>query len=115
MDNNCIFCKILAGDIPCTKVYEDEYCLAFRDINPQMPVHIVVAAKRHVASVLGFNAEDKEFLGGIQLAIANIARQEGLTENGFRVINNCGRDPHQSVPHLHYHILAGGDMGERIV
>ncbi len=113
--DNCIFCKIIDGRIPSTKVYEDEYCVAFRDIAPQMPVHIVVAAKKHVPSVLGFCESEKEFLGGIQLAIAKIAAQEGLTENGFRVINNCGADAHQSVPHLHYHILAGGDMGEKIV
>jgi histidine triad (HIT) family protein len=113
--DNCIFCKIIDGRIPSVKVYEDEFCTAFKDINPQMPVHIVVASKRHVPSVLGFGPEDKEFLGGIQLAIAKIATQEGLVEKGFRVINNCGADAHQSVPHLHYHILAGGDMGERIV
>ena len=112
---NCIFCKIIAGIIPSTKVYEDEYCVAFRDINPQMPVHIVVTSKKHVPSVLGFTEDEKDILGGIQLAIAKIARQEGLTENGFRVVNNCGKDACQSVPHIHYHILAGGNMGERIV
>ena len=111
----CIFCKIIRGEIPSEKVYEDECCIAFRDINPQMPVHIVVAAKRHVSDILGFQEEDAAFLGKIQLAIAKIARQLKLTENGFRVINNCGKDAKQSVPHLHYHILAGGDMGERIV
>ncbi len=113
--SNCIFCKIIAGEIPSTKIYEDEYCYAFKDIAPQMPVHIVVAAKKHLSSVLEFTEEDAAFLGGIQLAIAKIARQEGLTENGFRVINNCGKDAKQSVPHIHYHILAGGDMGEKIV
>lgn len=113
--DDCIFCKIIKGEIPCKKVYEDETCIAFYDIQPQMPVHIVVAAKRHVSSVLGFGKEDAAFLGGIQLAIAEIARKLNLTENGFRVINNCGKDARQSVPHLHYHILAGGDMGEKIV
>ncbi len=113
--NSCIFCKIIKGEIPASVVYEDEYCIAFRDIAPQMPVHIVVAAKKHVPSLLGFANGEKEFLGGIQLAIAKIARLEGLGENGFRVVNNCGADAHQSVPHLHYHLLAGGDMGERIV
>lgn len=112
---DCIFCKIIKGEIPAKKVYEDDFCIAFYDINPQMPIHVVVAAKRHVSSVLGFTDEDAAFLGGIQLAIAKIAVQLNLTENGFRVINNCGRDAKQSVPHLHYHILAGGDMGERIV
>lgn len=113
--SDCIFCKIIAGDIPSSLVYEDEYCYAFKDIAPQMPVHIVVAAKKHLSSVLEFSKDDAAFLGGIQLAIAKIARQEGLVENGFRVINNCGKDAKQSVPHLHYHILAGGDMGEKIV
>ena len=112
---NCIFCKIISGEIPSVKVYEDEYCCAFKDINPQMPVHIVVAAKKHVASVALCGEYDRELLGGIQLAIGKIAEEQGLLENGFRVINNCGRDAHQSVQHLHYHILAGGDMGERIV
>lgn len=115
MDDNCIFCKIIKGEIPSGIVYEDEYCIAFKDISPQMPVHIVVAAKKHVSSVLGFQEDDAEFLGGIQLAIAKIAKKLNLTENGFRVINNCGKDAKQSVPHLHYHILAGGEMGERIV
>ena len=113
--SDCIFCKIIKGEFPCTQVYEDEFCFAFRDIEPQMPVHIVVAAKKHLSSILEFPQEDQAFLGGIQLAIAKIARQEGLTENGFRVINNCGRDAKQTVPHLHYHILAGGPMGEKIV
>ena len=113
--SDCVFCKIIAGEIPSVKVYEDQYCIAFRDIAPQMPVHIVVAAKKHVKSILDFTEEDMAFAGGIQLAIAKIARQEGLTENGFRVINNCGKDAMQSVPHLHYHILAGGPMGEKIV
>ena len=113
--DDCIFCKIITGELPSTKVYEDEYCFAFKDINPQMPVHIVVAAKKHLSSVLEFEMKDMSFLGGIQLAIANIARQEGLTQNGFRVINNCGKDAMQTVPHLHYHILAGGPMGEKIV
>ncbi|MBO4327737.1 MAG: histidine triad nucleotide-binding protein [Clostridia bacterium] len=113
--DNCIFCKIIKGEIPSTKVYEDEYCVAFRDIAPQMPVHIIVTSKKHVPSVLGFTENEKDILGGIQLAIAKIAVREGLVEKGFRVINNCGADAHQSVPHIHYHILAGGDMGERIV
>ena len=112
---DCIFCKIVNGEAPAKKVYEDDYCVAFHDISPQMPVHIVVAAKRHVNSILEFKEEDREFVGGIQLAIANIARELGVTENGFRVINNCGKDALQTVPHLHYHILAGGKMGAKIV
>src|SRR5574344_2058656 len=102
--SDCIFCKIIAGEIPCNKVYEDECCIAFKDINPQMPVHIIVTPKKHLASVMEFTEEDRDNLSGIQLAIAEIARQQGLTENGFRVINNCGKDAMQSVPHIHYHI-----------
>ena len=115
LDDSCIFCKIIKGEIPAKVVYEDDYCIAFNDINPQMPIHVVVAAKKHISSVLGFEKEDVAFLGGIQLAIAEIARKLNITESGFRVINNCGKDAKQSVPHIHYHILAGGDMGERIV
>ena len=113
--NDCIFCKIIKGEIPCKKVYEDEDCLAFYDINPQTPIHIVVVSKKHLPSVLEFSEDDASHLGRIQLAIAKIARQLELTESGFRVINNCGRDAKQSVPHIHYHILAGRDMGEKIV
>lgn len=113
--DSCVFCMIRDGQIPSQKVYEDEYCVAFRDIEPQMPVHIVVASKRHVPNLMEFGQEDLEFLGGIQLALGKIAKQEGLAENGYRVIHNCGKDAMQSVPHLHYHILAGGPMGAKIV
>lgn len=113
--SDCVFCKIINGDIPCRKVYEDEDCLAFYDISPQMPIHVVVVSKKHRSSVLEYSEEEAKHLGNIQLAIAKIARQLELTEDGFRVINNCGKDAKQSVPHLHYHILAGGDMGEKIV
>ena len=115
--SDCLFCKILEGEVPSTKIYEDEFCYAFKDINPQMPVHIIVIPRKHHANVAEFEDtyEDAEILGRVQLAIANIARQEGLLENGFRVINNCGKDAHQSVGHLHYHILAGGDMGDGMI
>jgi histidine triad (HIT) family protein len=112
---DCLFCKIIAGEIPSTKVYEDDYCYAFKDIAPQMPVHIIVVPKKHFANVLEYTAEDIEIAGRIQIAIANIAREQGFAENGFRVINNCGRDAMQTVHHIHYHILAGGMMGEKIV
>ena len=111
--DNCIFCKIIDGRIPSTKVYEDEYCVAFRDIAPQMPVHIVVAAKKHVPSVLGFCESEKEFLGGIQLAIAKIAAQEGLN-GGYRIVSNCGSDAGQTVHHLHFHILGGERMSDHM-
>ncbi len=113
--SDCLFCKIVAGEIPSTKVYEDDYCYAFRDINPQMPVHIIVVPKKHIANIAEFTEEDVEIAGRIQLAIGKIARQEGFCENGFRVINNCGADAGQTVMHVHYHILAGSKMTEKIV
>ena len=113
--SDCLFCKIIDGDIPSTKIYEDEYCYAFKDINPQMPVHIIVVPKKHFANVLEYTEADVEIAGRIQLAIGKIARQEGFAENGFRVINNCGKDAMQTVQHVHYHILAGGAMTEKIV
>jgi len=115
--DNCLFCKIIKGDIPSSKVYEDDYCYAFRDINPQMPVHILVVPKKHIENVLGFADTDEDVIiaGKIQLAVKKIAEQEGLAENGFRIISNCGKDAAQTVLHLHYHILGGGTMAEKMV
>ena len=111
---DCLFCKIAAGEIPCTKVYEDEAVLAFRDINPQAPVHILVIPKNHIASAADINAENVSHAARCLQAIAVIARQEGL-EKGFRVISNCGADAGQTVHHLHFHILAGTNMGEKLL
>ena len=95
----CIFCKIIDGEIPSTKVYEDEYVYAFRDINPQTPVHVLVVPKQHAKAYE---------------AIAKIAKAEGL-DNGYRVICNCGDDAGQTVKHLHFHILGGVKMGEKMI
>lgn len=103
---DCLFCKIVAGDIPSTKVYEDEKVLAFRDIAPQAPTHILVIPKEHIPSVDGVNAENAELVSHIFTLIPQIARQEGLT-GGYRVVSNCGTDAGQTVPHLHFHILGG--------
>lgn len=108
---NCLFCKIAAGEIPSTKVYEDEYCYAFRDINPQAPVHVLVIPKTHVSSVLEAGKLGDEAISACIRAIGEIARQEKL-ENGFRVVSNCGPDACQSVPHLHFHILGGRQMAD---
>ncbi|MBR7081286.1 MAG: histidine triad nucleotide-binding protein [Oscillospiraceae bacterium] len=113
-DKDCIFCKIIKGEIPSTKVYEDENCYAFRDINPQAPVHILVVPKTHIASCADIDAENAHIAGEIFTAIAFIARQEGL-DGGYRVITNCGEDAGQTVHHLHFHILAGVKMGERLL
>ena len=106
---NCLFCKIIAGDIPSTKVYEDETVLAFRDIAPQAPTHILVIPKAHVASVAEITAENSAVVAHIFEVIAQIAAQEGLTE-GFRVVSNCGEHAGQTVKHLHFHILGGKQL-----
>lgn len=111
---NCLFCKIVAGIIPSTKVYEDEYVFAFRDIAPQAPVHILVIPKTHIESVNDIKAENALYASKCLEAIAIIAKQEKL-ENGYRVISNCGEDAGQTVKHLHFHILAGKKLSEKMV
>ena len=103
---NCLFCKIVAGIIPSTKVYEDDSILAFRDINPQAPVHVLVIPKVHIQDTDGITAENSAVVAHIFEVIPQIAKAEGLA-NGYRVISNCGPDSGQMVPHLHFHILGG--------
>lgn len=109
----CIFCKIIAGEIPSNKVYEDETVFAFRDINPQAPAHILVVPKTHIGSVAEINADNSGVVAHIFEVIAQIAREEGLT-NGYRVVSNCGADARQSVQHLHFHILGGRELKEQM-
>ncbi len=108
---NCIFCAIANGDIPSTKVYEDGDILAFRDINPQAPVHVLVIPKTHIPSVDGITAENSAVVAKIFETIPKIAASEGLT-NGYRVVSNCGDDACQSVKHLHFHILGGKQLSD---
>ena len=103
---DCLFCKIIAGDIPSTKVYEDELVYAFRDINPQAPTHILVIPKTHLASVNDVTAENSGVVAHIFEVIPQIAKAEGLA-GGYRVVSNCGADAGQTVHHLHFHILGG--------
>lgn len=110
---DCIFCKIINGDIPSSRVYEDELCFAFRDINPQAPVHILVVPKSHIASVNEVSEDNAEIIAHIFSVIPKIAGAEGLT-NGYRVITNCGEDGCQSVKHLHFHILGGKKLSENM-
>ena len=105
----CLFCKIAAGEIPSTKVYEDETILAFRDIAPQAPTHILVIPKAHTPSVDGITAENSAVVAHIFEIIPAIARAENLA-NGYRVVSNCGPDAGQTVPHLHFHILGGAEL-----
>ena len=106
---DCIFCKIAVGEIPSTKVYEDEKILAFRDIAPMAPTHILVIPKRHIPSVDGVNAQNAEVVAHIFTVIPKIAEAEGL-KNGYRVVSNCGADAGQTVHHLHFHILGGRQL-----
>lgn len=107
----CIFCKIINGDIPSKKVYEDEKILAFYDVNPQTPVHILVIPKAHLESVNAITPENASVVAHIFATIPVIAKNAGLV-NGYRVITNCGEDACQSVKHLHFHILGGTKMSE---
>ena len=106
---NCLFCKIAAGVIPSTKVYEDERVCAFRDIAPQAPTHILVIPKAHIASVAEINADNSGVVSHIFEVIAKVAEAEGLTD-GYRVVSNCGDHAGQTVHHLHFHILGGRQL-----
>ena len=107
--SDCLFCKIIAGEIPSSKVFEDEYVYAFRDIEPMAPVHVLVVPKVHIPSADGVNSENSAYVARIFEAIPKIAAAEGLT-NGYRVITNCGEDACQTVKHLHFHILGGKEL-----
>ena len=111
---DCIFCKIIKGEIPSTKVYEDEEILAFKDINPVAPVHILVIPKKHISSLNEIETEDQMLIGKIFAVIKKIAEEQGIAENGYRVIANCGDDGGQEVKHLHFHILGGKKLGTKI-
>lgn len=112
---DCIFCKIIKGEIPSTKVYEDDEILAFKDINPAAPIHILVIPKKHIKSLVELEKEDEILVGKIYTVINKIAEEQGVKEKGYRVIVNCGKDGGQEVGHLHFHLLAGKPLGEKIV
>lgn len=102
---DCLFCKIVAGEIPSTKIYEDESVYAFADIDPQAPFHAIVIPKQHITSAAEIDSNNSALISKVFEAIAKIAKQENL-ENGFRVVNNCGADGGQTVGHIHFHLLA---------
>ena len=112
---DCLFCKIIKGEIPSSKVYEDDEILAFNDINPAAPIHILVIPKKHIASLAHMEKEDEVIVGKIYGVINKIAEEQGFKDNGYRVIVNCGKDAGQEVMHLHFHILAGAKFGDKIV
>ena len=111
---DCIFCKIVNGEIPSNKVYEDDTVLAFHDIAPQMPVHVIVIPKMHIASAAEVNEDNSTVIAHIFEVIPKLAKDLGL-DNGFRIINNCGKDGGQTVGHIHFHILGGKTLGEGLV
>ena len=112
---DCIFCKIIKKEIPSQIVYEDDEIMAFKDINPVTPIHILVIPKKHIESVSEITEKEEALIGKIFTAINKISKSENFKENGFRVITNCGKDAGQEVKHLHFHILAGKKMGTKII
>ena len=108
MKNDCLFCAIAAGEIPSSKVYEDEICYAFYDIDPQAPVHFLVIPKEHIASVAGIDGSNSAVVAHIFEVIAKVTKEKNI--ESYRVVSNIGEQAGQSVPHLHFHVLSGRDM-----
>ena len=113
MKNDCLFCAIIDGEIPSNKVYEDELCLAFRDINPLAPTHILILPKAHIPSANGIDETNSAVVAHIFEVIPRLAAAEGL-DNGYRVITNCGPDAGQTVQHLHFHLLGGRKLADGV-
>lgn len=107
---DCLFCKIIAGEIPSTKVYEDDLILAFRDIDPQAPEHVIIIPKKHIASANDITAENSKYIAHIFEKIPHIAATLGVDEAGYRVVNNCGKDGGQTVGHIHFHLMGGREF-----
>jgi histidine triad (HIT) family protein len=111
---DCIFCKIVAGEIPSDTVYQDKEIIAFRDIKPQAPVHIVIIPRKHIASLSQLSEADSALVGRM-VAVANkLAKNEGIAERGYRVVINCGKEGGQLVPHLHLHLVGGRQLSDQV-
>ncbi|MEW8956088.1 histidine triad nucleotide-binding protein [Clostridium sp.] len=108
--DNCLFCKIIKGEIPCSKVYEDDNVLAFKDISPEAPVHILVIPKEHIKSANEINEKNSQIVAHIFTVINKIAEEQGIKENGYRIVNNCGEHGGQTVEHIHFHVLGGRNL-----
>ena len=111
--DNCLFCKIIKGDIPSACVYQDEKTYAFRDIAPMAPTHVLVVPKAHITGMSAVDEADDETLAACLRAVKKVAELEGLT-GGFRTVSNCGGDACQTVPHLHFHVLGGKKLSEKM-
>lgn len=109
--SDCLFCKIINKEIPSEIVYEDDFVLAFKDIEPQAPVHILIIPKNHIKSANELNEGNAEVVSKVFLAASKIAKQLGIDKNGYRIVNNCGTDGGQTVGHLHFHMLGGRNLG----
>jgi histidine triad (HIT) family protein len=109
--SDCLFCKIIAGEIPGHLVYEDRHVVAFKDINPQAPLHLLIVPRRHIATLNDLTTSDDELLGVMFRQAAGLARQHGYSERGYRTVLNCNRDAGQTVFHIHLHLLAGRGFG----
>ena len=108
--NECLFCKMVSGVIPCDKVYENEYLLAFRDIDPKAPTHILIIPKKHITTLNEINENDQDLLGELLLTAKKIAKDEGIDTSGYRTVINCNSDGGQTVFHIHMHLLGGRQM-----
>jgi histidine triad (HIT) family protein len=108
---DCLFCKILAGDIPADIVYESDTAIAFRDINPQAPTHVVIIPRRHIATINDIGEADQEIVGSLYSAARDIAAAEGIAEDGYRTVMNCNAAAGQTVFHIHLHLLGGRALG----
>lgn len=108
--NDCLFCKIIAGDIPSEKIYEDEYTYAFNDISPVAPIHVLIIPKKHISMINDVDEEDAEIMGRLFVAAQKISKQLGVADEGFRTVMNCGEAAGQTVFHVHMHLLAGREL-----
>jgi len=112
---DCIFCKIINGEVPATKVYEDDEILAFEDIDPAAPIHVLIIPKKHIETLVDLEQEDSNLMGNLLISVKKVAEKLGVSKNGFRLIANCGQDGGQEVMHIHFHLLAGIKLGPKIV
>ncbi|MBC7345558.1 MAG: histidine triad nucleotide-binding protein [Clostridia bacterium] len=108
---DCIFCKIARHEMPSEVVYENDRVIVFKDINPVAPVHVLLVPKKHIRDLTAVGPEDKDLLGELNLVAVDVARKLGVYESGFRLVNNCGEDSGQVVPHIHYHLIGGRKLG----
>lgn len=115
LDNECLFCKIVRGEIPSEKVYEDEFVLGFKDINPVAPVHVLVVPKIHIKNINEITEENSNYLIKIYNAIKEVVKISNIEKTGYRVITNTGKDASQTVNHLHFHLIGGKMLGEKLI